>query len=134
MNENTSKVNIMVVEDEDLLLQAITTKMEKQGINTIPCTRGEQALDYLESMEKLPNAIWLDYYLKGSMNGLEFLQKLKAKDEWKDIPVIVVSNTASDEKVKNILALGANKYMLKAEHRLDELVDTIQNFIDTDIS
>lgn len=129
---NTTTHTIMVVEDEDLLLRAITKKLEIQGMKTISCTRAEQALDYLNSMDELPDAIWLDYYLKGDINGLDFLRELKANESWKDLPVIVVSNTASDEKVKNMLALGANKYMLKAEHRLDEIVDSMKTFISDD--
>lgn len=120
---------IMVVEDEDMLLQAISTKMKNMKIDTVSCTTAEQALDYLGSLEEMPDGIWLDYYLKGGMSGVDFLQKLREKKAWSKIPVVVVSNTASDDKVKSMLALGAKKYLVKAEHRLDDMIDTICNFI-----
>lgn len=125
-----SKANptIMVVEDETLLLQAITKKLKLSGIDVLSCASGQQAMDYLGSMDTLPDAVWLDYYLK-DMNGLAFMQGLKSNQAWAGIPVIVVSNSANPEKVTNMLALGAKKYILKAEYRLDEIIAMIRDLI-----
>lgn len=119
---------IMVVEDETLLLQAITKKIKLSGMDVLSCASGQQAIDYLGSLDELPDAVWLDYYLK-DMNGLAFMQQLKENPKWADIPVLVVSNSASPEKVTNMLGLGAKKYILKAEYRLDEIIQMIKEFI-----
>ena len=119
---------IMVVEDETLLLQAITKKLKLSELDVVSCASGQQALDYLGSMDELPDAIWLDYYLK-DMNGLAFMQTIKENPKWQNIPVVVVSNSASPEKVHNMLALGAKKYILKAEYRLDEIIVMMQTLI-----
>lgn len=120
---------IMVVEDEALLLQAITKKLEVSSIGVLPFSSGQQAIDYLNNHKELPDAIWLDYYLK-DINGLEFMHKVKDNPKWANIPVVVVSNSASVEKVNNMLALGAKKYLLKAQYRLDQIVDIIKESID----
>lgn len=119
---------IMVVEDENLLLQAITKKLKISNMDVLSCSSGAQAMDYLNSIEELPDAIWLDYYLK-DMNGLAFMQQVKANPKWAHIPVLVVSNSASPDKVHTMLALGAKKYILKAEHRLDEIIQMIRDLI-----
>lgn len=120
---------VMVVEDETLLLQAITKKLKLSNIDVLSCSSGEQAIDYMSSLEEeLPDAIWLDYYLK-DMNGLAFMEKIKVNPKWAHIPVIVVSNSASPEKVHNMLALGVKQYLLKAEYRLDEIIQIILDFI-----
>jgi CheY-like chemotaxis protein len=119
---------IMVIEDEGLLLQAITKKLKLNNIETVSCVNGEQALDYLKDMPELPDAIWLDYHLSG-MDGLTLMRLLKENTLWQNIPVFVVSNSASPEKVTNMLALGAKQYLIKAEHRLDEIIKTIRDFI-----
>src|SRR6266568_2745849 len=119
---------IMVVEDETLLLQAITKKLKLSGMDVLSCASGQQAIDYLKNLDELPDAVWLDYYLK-DMNGLAFMQELKQNGAWTNIPVIVVSNSASPDKVHNMLALGAKKYILKAEYRLDEIIAMIRDFI-----
>lgn len=117
---------IMVVEDETLLLQAITKKLKLSNLDVVSCSSGKQAVDYLESMDELPDAIWLDYYLK-DMNGLAFMQEIKTNPKWNHLPVVVVSNSASPDKVHNMLGLGAKKYVLKAEYRLDEIIDMIRD-------
>lgn len=119
---------IMVVEDETLLLQAITKKLKLSGMDVLSCASGQQAIDYLGNLDELPDAIWLDYYLK-DMNGLAFMQLLKQNPKWADLPVLVVSNSASPDKVNNMLGLGAKKYILKAEYRLDEIITMIRDFI-----
>jgi len=119
---------VMVVEDERLLLQAIAKKLKMNEMEVIPCLSGKKAFDYLKSLSKLPDVIWLDYYLK-DMDGLGFMNRLKENSKWKKIPVVVVSNSASPKKVHNMLALGVKKYFLKAEYRLDDLVRIIREFI-----
>ncbi|MBI3485521.1 hypothetical protein HY025_01100 [Candidatus Daviesbacteria bacterium] len=62
------------------------------------------------------------------MNGLSFMQQIKKNPNWANIPVLVVSNSASAEKVHTMLGLGVKKYILKAEHRLDEIIAMIRDF------
>ena len=122
---NEDQMLVMVVEDEELLLKAIEIKLEKSGKKVIACISAGEAMTALKSKPRLPDIIWLDYYLK-DMNGLQFVSMLKANPEWANIPVIVVSNSASTDKVSQMLALGVNKYYLKAESRLEDLVDMLE--------
>lgn len=121
---------VMVVEDETLLLEAAKKKLEHEGIAVVPCPSGEVALEHVKNLDApIPDAIWLDYYLK-DMNGLAFMQAIKTDPKWAEIPVIVVSNSASPEKVHNMLALGVNKYILKAQYRLDEIITILREIIE----
>lgn len=122
------KSTILVVEDEELLLQAITRKLESINMQVITCKSGKQALDILNNLDKLPDAIWLDYYLK-DMNGLEFMSSIKKDGRFANIPTIVVSNSASPDKVSGMLALGVKKYYLKAEHKLDDIITAVKEFV-----
>lgn len=117
-------MTVMVVEDEEMLLRAIERKLEKSGKKVIGCVSAEEALDFLQKGPTLPDIIWLDYYLK-DMNGLEFMSRLKENPDWADLPVVVVSNSASVEKVSKMQALGVRKYLLKAESKLEDLVGLV---------
>lgn len=119
---------VLVVEDEILLLEAISKKLKLNGFNVVGASSGKQALDYLESLPQKPDAIWLDYYL-GDSNGVDFMQVVHQNKEWSNIPVLVVSNSASPEKVAKMLELGVRKYLIKAEYRLDDLVNEIKGFL-----
>ncbi|MBT3935148.1 MAG: response regulator [Bacteroidetes bacterium] len=117
---------ILLIEDEEVLQKAISEKLKAAGMKTVIFSNGDEAIEHLSKNTDLPNLIWLDYYLKGDLNGLGFLTQVKSNINTKSIPVIVVSNSASDSKVQNMLSLGANKYMLKAAHRLDEIIDHVK--------
>lgn len=120
---------ILIVEDETALLQAIATKIAKEGMDTVSCATAEQALDYLKNINEKPDVIWLDYYLGGGMNGLEFLEKVKANKEWEGIPILAVTNTATEDKVQKMMGLGIMKYYVKAENKLEDMVKYAKEII-----
>ena len=127
MTQNKQDITVMVVEDEEMLLKAVTKKFKESGIKVVSCLSGTQALDYIEefsSTGEIPNVIWMDYYLK-EMDGLELISKLKRVVDIDKLPIVVVSNSASEEKVNSMLALGVDKYFLKAQYRLDNLVEEV---------
>jgi CheY-like chemotaxis protein len=113
---------ILVVEDERPLLEAIRLKLESHSIETATCRSVQQALSYLEDIHSI-DAIWLDHYLIGKESGLDLVVKIKADDSlYKSIPIFVVSNTASNEKVSAYMQLGIEKYYVKSNFRLDDIV------------
>src|SRR3989344_4881199 len=122
----TKKLTILVIEDEVLLLEAISKKLKISDCDVVGASSGKQALDYLKNLSKKPDAIWLDYYL-GDSNGIELMEKIHDNKTWSSIPVLVVSNSASPDKVHKMLELGVKKYLIKAEHRLDDLVNEIKD-------
>lgn len=124
------KRNILVVEDEKPLLDVIKAKIEKSGCNVVTARSVEQAISYLEEEMKI-DVIWLDHYLLGKENGLDLVARLKADDSpWKNIPVFVVSNTASEDKVKCYLSLGVTKYYTKADYRLEQILGDIEKYLE----
>lgn len=122
------KLNIVVIEDENLLRDAIERKMKVEQIEVHSFRDGRGALDYLENTQVKPDLIWLDYYLP-DMNGDEFMEKLKLHAETAAIPVMVVSNSANPKTVERMNELGAKKFLLKAEHRLSDIIDEARTMI-----
>ena len=117
---------ILVVEDEKPLAYAISEKLQKEGYKTFPVRSVKEAVDILES-EKI-DAIWLDHYLLGKDSGLDLVIKVKQEDsEWKDIPIYVVSNTATEDKVKQYLKFGVKDYFVKAESKLELIIGEIKS-------
>jgi DNA-binding response OmpR family regulator len=120
---------ILIIEDERPLVSAIQTKLEKSGFVTVTARTVEQGLQYLEDINTI-DAIWLDHYLLGKEDGLYFVAKLKNSDsKWNKIPIFVVSNTASSTNVGSYIRLGVSKYFVKAEHRLDKIVEEVKDFL-----
>lgn len=122
---NTELKTVLVVEDERPLLEAIKLKLEKNGFSVVTARNVEQARDYLEEIESI-QLIWLDHYLLGKESGLDLFVELKSDEsKWKHLPVFVVSNTVSDEKIQSYLKLGAEKYYVKSTSRLKGIVEDI---------
>lgn len=113
---------ILVVEDERPLLEAIKRKLENNDLEVVTARTVDQALSYLQDLSAV-DGIWLDHYLLGSEDGLDLVTKLKSSDSiWKHIPIFVVSNTASEEKVKAYMQFGVDKYFVKSDFRLDQII------------
>ena len=121
---------ILIVEDEKPLLEAIKMKLERSGFAVVTARNVEQAKNHLLDIEKV-DVIWLDHYLLGKESGLDFVVWCKEEAaDYKNIPIFVVSNTATPEKIQTYLRLGINKYYVKAERRLDEIIKEIKIFLE----
>jgi DNA-binding response OmpR family regulator len=119
---------ILVLEDEQPLLKAIADKLRLSGFEVISAREVDQALDYFKQMPI--DCVWLDHYLLGKKNGLDFIVELKAQEKYKKVPIYVVSNTATPDKIDSYLGLGVEKYFTKSDARLDEIITDIKNTLD----
>jgi len=121
--------SILVVEDELPLQNVIKAGLESAGFDVVTARSVEQAVEYLDKIKNI-KAIWLDHYLLGKDSGLDLVAKLKSEESnWKDIPIFLVSNTASNEKVNAYMNLGVDKYYVKAENKLEEIIDDLKSLI-----
>lgn len=121
---------ILVVEDEKPLLEAIRLKLENNSLKVVSARTAEQAVGYLKDLEKV-DAVWLDHYLLGKETGLDFVAQLKSDGSvWKNIPIFVVSNTATADKIQTYMRLGISKYYTKSNTRLDTVVSDIRAFLE----
>ncbi len=125
--ENKEKV-ILVLEDERPLLEAIKLKLEKSGFDVVTARTVEQAINYVGELSHV-DAIWLDHYLIGKESGLDFIAWCKEEEnaKCKKVPIFVVSNTASADKVSTYIKLGAKKYFVKSNHKLEEIIREISD-------
>ena len=128
---NPQKKTILILEDETPLLEVIKSKLETEGFRVVTARSVSQALEYLKNGIKI-NLVWLDHYLLGKESGLDFITKLKQKGSvWKNLPVFVVSNTVSPEKVQIYFNLGIKKCYTKVDFRLDQIIADIKKFLET---
>jgi CheY-like chemotaxis protein len=121
--------NILVIEDELPLQDAIRIKLENNGLKVITARSVKQALSYVEEVATI-DVIWLDHYLLGQENGLEFVARLKnEKSRYRDIPIFVVSNSVGQDKITSYINFGINKYYTKTEFTLAEIVTDIKEYV-----
>jgi two-component system response regulator VicR len=120
---------ILVIEDEKPLLEAIDIKLKKNGFEVVTARTVEQGKSYVTDLNQV-DAIWLDHYLMGKEDGLDFVAWCKKEgNKCRAVPIFVVSNTASPDKVASYMSLGINDYYIKANYRLDQIIEAISQKI-----
>jgi CheY-like chemotaxis protein len=131
INESIKKKTILIIEDERPLVRVIETKLQHAGFEVLTARTVDQGLHYMEEVAAI-DVVWLDHYLFGEKTGLDFVAKLKSPDsKWLQIPIFVVSNTASKDNLQSYIRLGVTKYCVKADHKLNEMAKEIMDFLDS---
>jgi CheY-like chemotaxis protein len=94
----------------------MTTKRALQDLNVtnqpVHKVNGEQALEYLRGQGNQPCVILLDLNMP-KMNGIEFLKIAKADDELKQIPVVVLTTSNSEQDRSESFKLSVAGYIVK---------------------
>jgi DNA-binding response OmpR family regulator len=116
----------MVVEDEPSLLEAIVFKLRQRNIEVVSAQTGEDALSLLK--DDPPSLVWLDVLLPG-INGLTVLQSIRSDKSTYDIPVVMVSVSASPAKIAQAKELGAIDYIVKSDHKIDTIIDRVSDML-----
>jgi len=110
----------LVIEDEKVLLKAIKIRLEDFGFSVVQAESYQQAIEKIEGDQI--DLIWLDHYLIGEKDGLDFMVYIRAKKKFKNIPVYLITNTCSSDKYENYKQLGIKKYYMKSDVELGQVV------------
>lgn len=105
-----AKETILIVDDEEDILQLIRYNLEKEGYRVLSTTSGEQAL--IEAKRHLPNLLILDLMLPG-VDGIEVCTQLRAYEETKLIPILMVTAKSEESDIITGLEVGADDYITK---------------------
>lgn len=118
------KQHILIVDDNAMVLRNIKSILE-QSYSVAVAPSGMHA--FISVGKKLPDLILLDYEMP-EMNGKEVLEKLRAAEEFADIPIVFLTSMDSKEIVIELLALQPAGYILKpVDSRM--LLDRIEDII-----
>ncbi|ATX82875.1 PAS domain S-box-containing protein [Mariprofundus ferrinatatus] len=109
---------ILVVDDTPASLKLITETLRGEGYQVRPANSGELALG--SATAKPPQLILLDIRMPG-MDGFEVIQKLKASEVTRDVPVIFLSASVELESHLKGFDLGAVDFVTKPFQRQELL-------------
>ena len=109
---DSDEVRVLLVEDDAALAQMYRVKLERDGYTVHVAGDGEEALAWIAG--QIPDLVFLDVRLP-RMDGLTFLERLRADARTKNVPVVIVSNYSEEELVSRGLQLGALEYLIKSQ-------------------
>jgi len=104
------KPSVLVAEDEGALVTLLRYNLEREGYRVLEAMDGEEAL--LVAEEERPDLVLLDWMLP-QLSGIEVCRRLRAKQETRNVPIIML--TARGEETDRIRGLdtGADDYLTK---------------------
>jgi diguanylate cyclase (GGDEF)-like protein len=116
------KSTILVVEDEVGIARMIQVLLEARGFATVVCHSGDEALRRIA--ERPVDLVLLDVMMPG-MDGYEVCRRLKADQQWRHIPVVMLTAKDTTRDMVVGLEIGADDYITKP-FNTDELIARIK--------
>ena len=114
---------VLVVDDESPIAEMIAEFCQSFGFDTMILNSGEDVLKVVKSLR--PDLITLDLIMS-EVSGIEVLEALKADEETRNVPVIVISSLGNSGSAHEVLKLsqGFLSKPLKME-ALEEKIETV---------
>ncbi|HXU28686.1 MAG TPA: response regulator [Bacteroidia bacterium] len=132
MNQETE---ILLVEDSASDAEMTINALKKYNLanKLLHLKDGAAALDYIfaegkyagRNIENKPKVILLDLKMP-KINGIEVLQKIRADERTKTIPIVMLTSSKEDPDIKKCYDLGVNSYVVKPVE-FDEFQKAISN-------
>lgn len=110
LSENKDK-KILVIDDSSFVLKSIENILETKNYTILLSKDPIIGFDIIKKEEKI-DLIFLDLEMP-RMNGIEFLEKIKALEKYRDIPVLVLSGNENRENYSKVLKYGAVDFIRK---------------------
>jgi CheY-like chemotaxis protein len=126
MMENTSKQNILVVEDNENARRLLDTILRSAGYDVTMAPDAEEGLRILESDAQV-DLILLDLFLPGA-DGVQFLRMRAEMEPERQPPVIVVSATEDMDTLRPLLRELGAKLALRKPFDVQELLDGVSRY------
>jgi len=107
--------SVLLVEDEDSFVEALTVGLRREGFDVSVATDGAEALEVFDDVQ--PDLVLLDVMLP-KLGGIDVCRELRARSS---VPIIMVTAKGSEIDTVVGLEVGADDYVTKP-YRLRELV------------
>lgn len=104
------KRNILVADDSPTIRKFLSFTLASRGFNIIAASDG------MEALEKLPTTkidlIITDINMP-NVDGFEFIRTVRQNEEYKEVPIIILSSLGGESEINQGLSCGANSYLIK---------------------
>ena len=121
-----TKKKILVVDDELDMLMVIKLRLEASGYEVITATDGLEGLNAARRVK--PDLIVLDIMLP-KMNGYKVARFLKFDEEYKSIPIVMLTALSGEEDKLTGIETGADAYLTKP-FETQQLLDAVKSFLE----
>jgi two-component system alkaline phosphatase synthesis response regulator PhoP len=118
---------ILVVDDEPDIVSLTEKFLQIGKFDTITCNNGKEALKIIEERYPEISLVLLDVMMPG-LSGAEVLSKIKSREEYEHIKVVLFTVKSFQEDIERGKNLGADGYITKPFSGKD-LLDYVKNLL-----
>lgn len=101
---------VLVVDDDRDIRELVAMKLKLDGIEVLEAANGRIALDVLEQHHV--DLVVLDLMMP-VMDGIETCRVIREREEWKNLPIIMLTARAQSDDVELGFGIGATDYVAK---------------------
>ena len=120
--KNTTKKVIVLIEDEEVVVDLLTKKLETAGYEVKTALDGIEGLKLIRAAK--PDLVLLDMQLP-RLNGFGILEKLAEEKILPRLPIVVISNSGQPIEIDRILKLGVRDYLIKVNFDPNEIITKV---------
>ena len=102
----------LVIDDSRAIRMILGRTLNRFGYEVCAAANGREALDMIVSQSLDLSVILVDWNMP-EMNGLEFVQALRADPRYNHVPLMMVTTETEIEQMYRALEAGANEYVMK---------------------
>ena len=118
---------ILIVDDEPDIVSLTEKFLQIGKFNTLTCNNGKEALKVIEDRYPEISLVLLDVMMPG-LSGAEVLSKIKSREEYEHIKVVLFTVKSFQEDIERGKNLGADGYITKPFSGKD-LLDYVKNLL-----
>jgi len=107
---SASSPHVLVMEDDAAIRATLVDILELNGYTVTSVGNGRDGVAL--ARRDRPDAILTDISMPG-LNGFEVIRALRADEQTRSIPVIIISASVEPEKVRQAMDLGAEDFIMK---------------------
>lgn len=122
--DGTIKKKILLVEDDDALARAYTSRLTAEGFEIKRVSNGEEGLS--AALEFKPDLIILDAMMP-KVSGFDVLDILRNTPETTNIRIIMLSALSQESDQKRAKDLGVDDYLVKSQVMMSDVVARIKS-------
>ncbi|WP_407658182.1 HAMP domain-containing protein [Hyphomicrobium album] len=102
---------VLLVDDDARNIFALSSVLERRGMNVLTATTGNEAIDSLEATPDV--AIVLMDIMMPEMDGYQTMQAIRTQAKWRRLPIIALTAKAMKGDREKCLVAGASDYLAK---------------------
>lgn len=118
---------IMIVDDMEVIRQAMSTLLRFEGHTTLTATNGAEAMTHIREGSR-PDLVLMDISMPG-MDGLTALDALRHNAATCTTPVIMMSSQSDAATIGEAIRLGATEYLVKSQLSWEEVRERLGPYL-----